>query len=53
MKSRNAIIATAIVAILAGAVPILAGASMKPEAVDVEVTKAQLTRAASEFQKTR
>ncbi len=43
--------ATAIVAVLAGAVPIFAGTVMKPEVVDMETTKAQFMRTASEFQK--
>ena len=53
MKGRKVLVATAIAAVLAGVVPIFVGAAMKPEVVDMETTKAQFIRTASEFQKSK
>ena len=51
MKSRKAVVATAVAGVLAVAVPIFAGTAMKPDVVDMETTKAQFMRSASEFEK--
>ena len=51
MKSRKALVATAVAVVLAVAVPIFAGTAMKTDVVDMETTKAQFMQTASEYQK--
>ena len=50
MKSRKALVATAVAVVLVVALPIFAGTAMKPDVVDMESTKSQFMRSASDFQ---